>query len=116
MPADTPLYVGIHADFPVSFPDHIVNVAVVAPSAAVPYEYLVYAGAQAGNSQQGLIIVVRMDQDPCLPSSKGTVITRFDTPYLQGALTLQSISGSVLTFTSATGTVGHFNYLTGAFA
>jgi len=115
MPADTPLYGGIHADFPSSFPDHIVNAAVIAPSAGVPYEFLVYAGAQAGNPQQGITIVVRMDEDPCLPSAKGTIITRFDTSYQQGALTLRSMTGSMLAYTTATGTVGHFDYLTGVF-
>ena len=110
-----PLDVGIHPDFPASFPDKVSTVAVIAPTASQPYEYLVFAGSRLGNSQQGMLIVVRSYQDACAPGAPGDTVTYYNTPYQDGTITLTQISGSTLTFTAATGIVGHFDYLTGTF-
>lgn len=95
------------------FHEQIVNGAFVAPNGGTPFEYVVYAGALRATPQQGVLIVVRLDQDPCAPSAAGTKITYYLTPYQRGALTVTQVSGTTLTFTAAAGGVGHFDVVNG---
>lgn len=97
-------------------PDHITNVATVAPAAGRPFVYQIYAGSAANNAQQGILIVLRSDLDPCARDAKGTTFTRFDTPYQRGAVTLTAISGVTVAFTTAAGSTGHFNFISGRFS
>jgi hypothetical protein len=97
-------------------PDHITNVATIAPAPGRPFVYQVYAGSAAGNAQQGILIVMRRDMDPCAPTAQGSTFTRFATPYQRGAVTLTAISGDTVSFTTAAGGSGHFNYITGQFS
>ena len=65
--------------------------------------YAIYAGSLAANPQQGVIIVMRLDYDPCAASAQGTKITYYPTPSQQGAVTLTQLNGVTLKFTTATG-------------
>lgn len=104
-------------------PDHITNVALIAPATGRPFVYRVYAGSAADNTQQGILIVIRSAADPCAPNAPGTTFNRADTPYQRGAVTLTAISGDTVAFTTAGGigtnaarTSGHFNVVTGQFS
>lgn len=98
------------------FHEHIISNAIVAPNEGVPFTYDVYAGSLEANPQQGVIIVVRLDQDPCAASAQGTKINYYDTPHQQGAATLTQLSGVTLAFKTAAGSAGHFNVVTGQFS
>jgi hypothetical protein len=97
------------------FHERIVNGAVIAPTSARPFEYILYAGALRANLQQGMVIVLRLDRDPCAPGAAPTQVRYFKTPFQQGALTLTSLQGDTVGFTMASGSSGRFNYLTGQF-
>jgi len=97
-------------------PDHITNVAMVAPTSGQPFVYTIYAGSAADNAQQGILVVIRMDHDPCAPGAQGNLVTRFATPYQHGAVTLTAISGDTVAFTTAVGSTGHFNFVRGQFS
>jgi hypothetical protein len=97
-------------------PDHITNVATIAPTTGQPYIYQIYAGSTANNAQQGLLIVIRNAADPCASKAPASTFNRFDTPYLRGSVTLTAISGDMVAFTTAAGTSGHFNFITGQFS
>lgn len=107
---------GITVGIPAGFPDHIVNVAVVAPQTGRPFEYEVFAGSQLDNPRQGVLIVVRMDRDPCAPGAAGTKFKTYETPSQQGDVTLTQLSGDSVSFTTAAGGSGHFDYITGQFS
>jgi hypothetical protein len=98
------------------FHERIVNGAVIAPTSARPFEYILYAGALRANPQQGMVIVLRLVQDPCAPGAGSTQVRYFKTPFQQGAVTLTSLQGDTVGFTSASGSSGRFNYVTGQFA
>ncbi len=96
--------------------EHTINVANVEPLKNAPaYKYIVYAGYQATNAQQGMIIVMRMDVDPCLKTSKGSVFHTYLTPYQRGGVTLTALNGEVVTFTTSGGASGSFNFVMGQF-
>jgi hypothetical protein len=97
-------------------PDNFTNVATIAPAIGRPFVYQVYAGSAADNPEQGILVVMRRDLDPCAPTAKGNRFTRFDTPFQRGAVTLTAISGDSVAFTTAEGTTGHFNFVTGQFS
>lgn len=111
-----PLPTGISNEPVVEFHQHIVNWAVVAPISGRPFEYHIFAGADASNAQQGILIVMRFDQDPCAPGAKGTWSHRYDTPFQHGALRLTQLGGDRVSFTAETGSGGSFNYIGGQFA
>ena len=92
--------------------EHIISNATVAPDGGVPFAYIVFAGSLAANPQQGVIIVRRLDHDPCSPDAKGLTTTYYPTQSQQGAVTLTQLDGVVLTFTTAGGGSGHFNVVT----
>lgn len=101
---------------PTNFHQNIVNTATAVSTANIPFDYRLYAGSLAANPQQGILIVVRLDQDPCKPGASGTITKTYDTPYQRGALTLTQVSGDTVTFSTATGGDGHFDYVTGQFS
>ncbi len=78
------------------FHEHIISNAIVAPNGGVPFVYAIYAGSLAANPQQGVIIVMRLDYDPCAASAQGTKITYYSTPSQQGAVTLTQLNGVTL--------------------
>ncbi len=98
------------------FHEHIISNAIVAPNKGKPFTYIVYAGSLATNAKQGVIIVMRLDYDPCSPGAQGTIFTYYPTPFQQGAVTLTQLSGVILTFKTATGTSGHFDVSAGQYA
>ena len=95
--------------------EHIISNATVAPDGGMPFSYVVLAGSLASNSQQGVIIVRRLDYDPCSPNAKGLTTTYYPTPSQQGAVTLTQLNGVVLTFKTAAGGSGQFNAVTGQY-
>jgi hypothetical protein len=96
--------------------EQIDSIAHVAPNMGTPFFYVVYAGALSSNPQQGVLIVVRLDQDPCAPTALGGKMTYYPTLYhQQGALTLTQVSDSTVTFTTASGGSGHFDVVTGQY-
>ncbi|HEV7128497.1 MAG TPA: hypothetical protein VGN32_13785 [Ktedonobacterales bacterium] len=97
------------------FHAHILNEAVIAPSASYPFEYIVFAGASSTNPQQGLLIVVRLDMDPCAVTATGTQVAYYNVPMSQGAITLSAIAGTTVSFTGSRGVAGRFDYTTGSF-
>lgn len=108
----TGIYYGDTGDFH----DAITNDAVSAPSANQPYEYIIFAGATSVDPQQGILIVTRLDADPCASGAIGMSINRYDTPSRQGAATLTAIVGDELSFTTAGGGgEGQFNFVSGQF-
>lgn len=98
------------------FDQYIKNSAVATPVEKMPFYYGIYGGARKNNMQQGLIIVMRMDLDPCLPSAAGNKVTYYDTPYQDGAVTLTQLQGDTILFTTTDGKSGSLNFVTGTFA
>ena len=96
--------------------EHIISNAIVAPNKGKPFTYIVYAGSLETNSKQGVIIVMRLDYDPCSLGAQGTTITYYPTLFQQGAVTLTQLSGVILTFKTATGTSGHFDVSSGHYS
>jgi hypothetical protein len=108
-----PVQSGIFTGDTGGFHEQIVNDASVAPNGGTPFAYVIYAGALRTTPQQGMLIVVRLDQDPCAPNAAGTKVTYYLTPYQRGALTVTQVRGTTLTFTAAAGGVGHFDVVNG---
>ncbi len=108
---------GISTLFNPDFPtEHTINVAAVPQIGSAPYVYLVFAGWQTSNAQQGMIIVEREATDPCKSDpSSANVITTFLTPYQRGGVTLTTLNGAVVSFTTNGGASGRFNFVTGQF-
>ncbi len=92
----------------------ISNGAAVASSQNRPFAYLIIAGALKADPQQGVLVVISQPQDPCAQGPQGQFQT-YDAPSRQGALTLTQIAGDVVSFTSAAGDMGQFNYISGQF-
>lgn len=84
------------------------------PSQGHPFSYLIIAGSLKNNAQQGVLVVISQPQDPCAQGPQGQFHT-YDSPFQQGALTLTQINGKVVSFTTAAGGTGQFDYLTGQF-
>lgn len=118
-PASCPrssLPTGIYYGDTGGFHDYITDEAVSAPEAGQPFEYLVFAGAYAANPQQGLLIVARLEADPCATKANvPTQIEYYSTSTQQGAVTLTRIAGDEVTFTTAIGGNGQFNFVSGQF-
>lgn len=94
----------------------IVNSVGAVPVENVPYYVLIFSGARGSNPQQGLIIVERLPKDLCAPGFQTNQLLYFDTPYQRGALTITRVSGDIVTFTTAVGPTGTFNFMTGKFS
>lgn len=107
---------GIYSGDTGGFHDYITNYAVVAPTPNRPIEYVIFAGASATNPQQGLIIVVRLNGDPCASGAIGTRIDYHPTPTQQGAVTLTQIAGDTVAFTTASGGSRQFDFVSGQFS
>lgn len=91
------------------------TVAWVVSSQGVPY--VIYAGALDEDPQQGVLVVLRLNRDPCAAATGGsdTYQRTYNDPSRQGALTLTAIDGDRVIFTSANGSTGAFNYVTGQY-
>ena len=81
----------------------------------MPYRDALYAGSLAANRLQGSVIVTRFNQDPCAAGGSGDFMKAYDTPYLDGALTLTGISGDTVTFTTSGERAGAFAFMSGQF-
>ena len=92
-----------------------VNLASAISTAGVPYT--ISAGAEYGDSQQGVVYVVQESTDPCAEAA-GT-LTRFEgsfvLPVKTGPVTLTAIEGDLISFETSGGTKGKFRYATGEF-
>jgi hypothetical protein len=93
----------------------IQNQAVALSSSRPAYVYVISAGAERSNPQQGLIIVEQMARDSCAPGVPGTQIHYYPTPYQHGALTLTKLSEDTVLFSIAGGSSGSFDFVTGVF-
>lgn len=94
---------------------NLVNVASVVSSAGI--SYTVFAGALDASPEQGVMLVLR-NEDPCA-SAAGTIpsyLHAYLAPTRTGALTIVGPSVDSVTFVSASGSRGTFNYLTGQFS
>jgi len=89
------------------------NVAVANSSLGAPYT--LWAGALQSNPQQGVILVQLVRIDPCATPGENPI-----NPYLMptqaGAITMNSINGDSVTFQTANGTTGTFDFVTNQFA
>ena len=92
----------------------ITNVAIIGPTASVPYVYTIYAGALAAKPQQGIMVVLRRPEDPCKNPGTETLAT-YKTPYQKGALTITKINVTSVSFSIADGGTGQFNFVTNQF-
>jgi hypothetical protein len=111
-----PVHTGI---FPFNDPPwHIdarfTNDAQVVSGAGDPY--LIYAGALQSDPQQGLLLVMREDNDPCAVVVGRVPARGYTRSYLSptrgGALTLTQIVSDRVAFSVADGSHGSFNYVT----
>lgn len=93
------------------------NIAYIGATAQDPYNIEVYAGALGTNPQQGIVIVLRQPENPCLAkyANTGSQVT-YKTPYQKGALTLTAIQGERVSFNLADGGMGQFDYLTNTYS
>lgn len=114
-PASCPrtIQTGIYPNLDGSFHENLINVASAISSQGVPYA--IYAGTLNSDPQQGILIVMRMQKDPCAAGNQGSSIQRYLTPSRQGALTLTKIADDTVVFKTASGGTGQFNYVTGQF-
>lgn len=118
-PASCPrssLATGIYYGDTGGFHDYITDEAVSAPTVGQAFEYVIFAGAYASNPQQGILIVTRLTADPCASKTNTTQITYYSTPAQTGAVTLTQITGDSVTFTTAAGAGGQFNFVSGQFS
>ena len=115
-PRDTPQPTGIYSGDSGGFHEQITNYAVIAPTPTRLTIYVLYAGAYRATPQQGLIIVTQLNSDPCASSAPGTQIAYYRTPTQQGAVTLAKIVGDTVTFTTASGGSGTFNFVSGQYS
>lgn len=112
------------ASCPVTLPPAVVH----APEVAAPLEGLVTrqtagttgfngvayyfdSGADAGDPSQGAIFVLAQGPDPC--QGQVSRVARILVPGHHGAVRVVSLTGPVLTFRSADGTVGTLNVASG---
>ncbi len=78
--------------------------------------YFIYAGALQSDPQQGVLLVMREDKDPCavwvgrVPAHGYTRL--YLSPTRGGALTLTQIVRDTVAFSVADGSHGSFNYVT----
>ncbi len=93
----------------------LVNIATAVSSQGVPYT--VYAGTGI-DSQQGVVFVLQETTDPCATAAgllpRGELRT-FVLPGNSGAVTLTAIEGDLVSFETADGTKGKFDYTAGQF-
>lgn len=81
--------------------------------------YYIFGGAVRSDPQQGMLIVMVEDRDPCkvshgqAPSRAG--LYTYPSPSRGGALTLTQIAGDTVTFSVADGSHGSFNFVTGQY-
>ncbi len=97
---------------PYSGEQNLVNQAWVVLSTGDPYE--IWAGATDTDPQQGVLVVFRMDKDPCkvAPDQTLAYMRSFPSPTRSGALTLTGMSGDTVQFSEAGGGNGSFNFVT----
>ncbi len=115
-PRDTPEPTGIYAGDNGGFHEQITNYAVIAPTPTRLIIYLLYAGAYKANPQQGLIIEAQLNSDTCASSAPGFQSAYYRTPTQQGAVTLTKIVGDTVTFTTASGGSGTFDFVSGQYS
>lgn len=96
--------------------DYIVNTANAYPTDKTPVVYVLGGGAQLSNMRQGVIGVQMSPIDTCAPNHPAAFFHIYDTPYQAGAVTLVSINGDLIAFTTKDGRSGNFNFVTGAFS
>ncbi len=81
--------------------------------------YYIFAGALRSDPQQGVLITMVEDGDPCkvshrqAPSHAG--LYTYPSPSRGGALTLTQIVGDTVTFNVADGSHGSFNFVAGQY-
>jgi hypothetical protein len=94
---------------------NLVNEAVAISSQGLTYT--LYTGARDDVSTQGIILVL-LASDPCAEATgtKPSYLKAYQTPYLEGAVTVVEIQVDSVLFTTTTGHTGRFNYVTGEFS
>src|SRR5262249_13382437 len=109
--------------FPNSNPGYVFQSAAIGVSGGQPYTIL--AGYVRSNPAQGVISVQPISLDPCKdfvahlgkPASQANVALPVWTApsHTAGAITLTGLSGNTVSYTTAGGKAGHFDYVTKAF-
>lgn len=108
------------------FPDHDPTYAFQSAAIGVSggKAYTILAGYVRSKPTQGVISVQPISLDPCKdfvaqmqsPTSQATIaVPVWNAPSQEGAITLTGVSGDTVSYTTADGTAGHFNYVTKAF-
>ncbi len=77
--------------------------------------YTIYSGSFNAEPQQGLLIVYKGVKDPCAEAREQYEPQLLLTPFKSGALTLLTIDEDTVTFKTADGTLGRFDFTTGIF-
>jgi len=98
------------------FGRYVVNEASAVSSRGVPYR--IFAGALDPDSQQGVLLVLQQSIDPC--ATAAGLLPHFEPqsftlPVKTGGVTLTAIEGDLVSFETAGGNKGQFNYTTGEF-
>ncbi len=91
------------------------NYAFVLSGRGVPY--LVYAGGDVTDAEQGTLMVWEQTLDPCadIAAGRNPQPQYFNTPFRAGSVRITEIDGDELVFVTSTGRTGRFNYVTGQF-
>ncbi len=77
--------------------------------------YMLYSGRLSAEPFQGFIAVQRWPKDPCAEGRNSYEPQLYLTPFKRGAVTLLATEGDSVTFRTADGTAGRFEYTTGQF-
>jgi hypothetical protein len=112
----------VQEGFPNSDPTYAFQSAAIGVSGGQAYAIL--AGYARSNPTQGVISVQSISLDPCKafvsqlgkPASQASVaIPVWNVPSPEGTITLTGVSGSTVSYITAGGKAGHFDYMTKAF-
>jgi hypothetical protein len=77
--------------------------------------YQVYAGADGQNPNQGVIVVWKLDPDPCAHHTTDSQPQAHDAPGLHGAVSITDVNGDTVVWRANDGTTGRFNLVTGQY-
>lgn len=112
----------IKEGFPNTDPTYAIQSAAIGVSGGQPYT--IFAGYVRNKPTQGVIWVQPIPLDPCKefvsqqgkPASQASVtMPVWNVPSQDGAITLTGVSGNTVSYTTAGGKTGHFDYMVHVF-
>jgi hypothetical protein len=77
--------------------------------------YQLYAGAEGQNANQGVIVVSKLDPDPCAHHTTESQPQGHDAPGLHGAVSITDVNGDTVSWRANDGTTGRFDFVTGQY-